>query len=75
MKPITVKLSSQGQVLIPKAIRDELHWGNGVELTLDVTEQGVMLGAKAQIEKHPLESLRGFLQNRDEAIPICGMIK
>jgi AbrB family looped-hinge helix DNA binding protein len=36
-----VKLSSKGQIVIPKTIRDSLHWDTGVELTLVASESGV----------------------------------
>jgi len=53
MKSATVKVSSKGQIVIPKEVRDDLHWGNGVELTLVMTEQGVMPHTKTQVEKQP----------------------
>lgn len=69
MKSATVKVSSKGQIVIPKEVRDDLHWDNGMELTLVMTEQGVMLRAKTQAEKQPVKSLRGFLQYSGEVIP------
>jgi AbrB family looped-hinge helix DNA binding protein len=30
----TVKLSSKGQFIIPKSIRDRQHWGNGTEFVI-----------------------------------------
>jgi len=60
----TVRLSSKGQILIPKNARDSLHWDAGVELTLVTTDYGVMLQTKAsQQPKRPAKSLRGFLQH------------
>ena len=31
MQTVTVKLSSQGQLIIPQSIREELHWDEGIE--------------------------------------------
>jgi AbrB family looped-hinge helix DNA binding protein len=65
----TVKLSSKGQVVIPKNVRDSLHWGVGVELVLLTTEDGVMLQTKPLKEKlKSAKSLRGFLQHKGKAV-------
>jgi len=64
MMAATVRLSSKGQIVIPKDVRDSLHWDAGVELLLVSTENGVMLQTKAsQQPKRPAKSLRGFLQH------------
>ena len=66
----TVRLSSKGQIVIPKEVRDSLHWGVGVELTLVTTKYGVMLQTKpSQQRKLPAKSLRGFLQHKGEPVP------
>jgi AbrB family looped-hinge helix DNA binding protein len=70
MLAATVKLSSKGQVVIPKDVRNFLHWGVGMELVLVMTEQGVMLQKKAdEKNKHTAKSLRGFLQHKGTPIP------
>ncbi|WP_133512844.1 AbrB/MazE/SpoVT family DNA-binding domain-containing protein [Candidatus Thiosymbion oneisti] len=70
MMAATVRLSSKGQIVIPKEVRDSLHWGVGVELTLVTTKHGVMLQTKApQTHKIPAKSLRGFLQHTGEPVP------
>jgi len=71
MLAATVKLSSKGQVVIPKDVRDSLHWGVGVELVLLTTEHGVMLQTKPPKKKiQTAKSLRGFLQHEGESISI-----
>lgn len=62
----TVKLSSKGQVVIPKDVRDSLHWGVGKELILLTTEHGVVLQAKQKENKQSVKFLRGFLQHSGE---------
>ncbi len=76
MLATTVKLSSKGQVVIPKDVRDSFHWDNGVELTLLVTEHGVMLQTKPDNEKkQAVKSLRGMLQHEGKTIPIEQLCK
>lgn len=70
MMATTVRLSSKGQIVIPKEVRDSLHWGVGVELILVTTEHGVMLQSKPKQQgKLPAKSLRGFLQHKGEPVP------
>jgi AbrB family looped-hinge helix DNA binding protein len=58
-----VKLSSKGQIVIPKAIRDSLHWEVGVELTLVASEGGIILQTRQKRLKQAVTSLRGMLQS------------
>ncbi len=70
MLATTVKLSSKGQVVIPKDVRDSFHWGIGAELTLLATEHGVMLQTKPNKDKkQAAKSLRGMLQHKGKIIP------
>ncbi|MDO8958381.1 MAG: AbrB/MazE/SpoVT family DNA-binding domain-containing protein [Rhodocyclaceae bacterium] len=41
----TITLSSKGQVVIPKEIRDELHWVAGTQISLASNASGVTLKA------------------------------
>ncbi|MFI0399713.1 MAG: AbrB/MazE/SpoVT family DNA-binding domain-containing protein [Thiolinea sp.] len=70
MVAATVRLSSKGQIVIPKEVRDSLNWGIGVELILVTTEYGVILQTKpSQQRKLPAKSLRGFLQHTGTPMP------
>jgi len=76
MMAATVKLSSKGQIVIPKEVRDSLHWDAGVELVLVTTEHGVMLQTKTPKQhKLPAKSLRGFLQHAGTPIPTKDLCK
>ncbi len=57
-----VKLSSKGQIVIPKKIRDSLHWDTGVELILVASESGVILQTRKKNIKKDIGSLRGMLE-------------
>jgi len=39
----TITISAKGQVVLPKAIRDQLHWKAGTRLIVENTEAGVLL--------------------------------
>lgn len=39
----TVRLSSKGQFVLPKTIRDLHHWGPGTEFLVMDTEEGVVI--------------------------------
>lgn len=69
MLATTVKLSSKGQVVIPKNVRESFHWKVGSELTLVATEHGVMLQAKpCGDNQESVKPLRGFLQHKGKAV-------
>jgi AbrB family looped-hinge helix DNA binding protein len=37
------RLSSKGQIIIPKAVRDAHGWGEGTEFTVEDTNDGIVL--------------------------------
>jgi AbrB family looped-hinge helix DNA binding protein len=43
MATLTTKLSTKGQVILPKAIRDQMNWPAGTKLTVEQTANGVLL--------------------------------
>ena len=46
----TTRLSSKGQVIIPKKLRDAYHWLAGQELVEIATDDGVLLKPKQPFE-------------------------
>ncbi len=72
---ITTKLSSKGQIVIPKEIRDELHWEAGTELTLVATGSGVSLKAISAKTGRNLGDLIGLLKHEGVAITIEELCK
>jgi AbrB family looped-hinge helix DNA binding protein len=46
-KPVTT-VSTKGQIILPRAIRQKRHWEAGTRLTVEETAEGVLLKA-AQI--------------------------
>jgi AbrB family looped-hinge helix DNA binding protein len=43
---LTTIVSTKGQVILPKAIREQRHWPAGTELAVEDTPDGVLLTAK-----------------------------
>ena len=43
---LTTTVSTKGQVILPKAIRDQRRWPAGTELTVEDTPEGVLLTAQ-----------------------------
>ncbi len=62
MTTLTTKLSSKGQLVIPKELREQLHWEAGTELTLVPTGHGIFLQLSVKKAKHNLADLRGMLK-------------
>ncbi len=70
MLATTVKLSSKGQIVIPKDIRESLHWDAGSEIIVSTTAHGVLLKATpSKNNQHSAKSLRGFLQHKGAPVP------
>ncbi|MEQ1740334.1 MAG: AbrB/MazE/SpoVT family DNA-binding domain-containing protein [Methyloglobulus sp.] len=71
----SVKLSSKGQVIIPKPIRDAYHWDTGQELTLIDTGSGILLQPKAPFAESSLNEVAGCLHYTAKPISIDDMNK
>ncbi len=54
-------LSSKGQVVIPKSIRDKHHWHEGQELEVIDSEDGLMLKEKRPFKKTNIKNVAGCL--------------
>lgn len=63
MSIATITLSSKGQVVIPKEIRDELHWDEGTQITLVSSTSGITLKAVPKKTGRKLEDLIGMLKH------------
>jgi AbrB family looped-hinge helix DNA binding protein len=55
----STRLSAKGQVVIPKTIRDASGWRPGLELIVEVTEDGVVLRPRALTRARAAEELLG----------------
>jgi AbrB family looped-hinge helix DNA binding protein len=57
----TTKLSSKGQVIIPKALRTANHWEIGMELLVVDTGEGILLKPKPPFAQKSLDEVAGCL--------------
>ena len=71
----TVKLSSKGQIVIPKNIRDDLHLPPGTEFVIGKTATGLTLTPTALFPKATVREVRGFLAKRGRQLPDDAEIK
>ena len=65
---LTTTVSSKGQVILPKAIREQLRWPTGTELTVEDTPEGVLLKAKPAFAPTRPKDVFGSLANEGPAM-------
>jgi AbrB family looped-hinge helix DNA binding protein len=71
-KPTTT-VSTKGQVILPKAIRERLHWPAGTELVVEDTPEGVLLKAKPAFAPTRPKDVFGSLPYKGPAKSIADM--
>jgi AbrB family looped-hinge helix DNA binding protein len=71
----TVKLSSKGQIVIPKNMRDDLHLPPGTEFVISMTATGLALTPTTLFPKATAREVRGFLAKRGRQLPNDADIK
>lgn len=59
----TTKLSSKGQVVLPKAVREAHGWAPGTEFEVESTSDGVRLRAKAPFPRTDLAHVFGSVRH------------
>ena len=72
----TTKLSSKGQVIIPKAMRNSRRWESGLELMVIDMGDGILLKPKVPFAVTELTEVAGMLAGRiqprtDEEIAVA----
>jgi AbrB family looped-hinge helix DNA binding protein len=60
--PVTTTISTKGQVILPKAIRDQLRWSAGTRLIVENTDNGVLLKAAPVFAPTQSEDVFGSLR-------------
>ena len=70
---LTTTVSTKGQVILPKAIRDQRQWPAGTRLTVEQTEDGVLLKATPPFPPTQVESVFGSLGHSGRPLSIEDM--
>ena len=70
MATATITLSSKGQVVIPKEIRDELNWAAGTQISLISNASGVTLKAVPKKTGRKLAELIGVFKRQGPPLSI-----
>ena len=62
-------VSTKGQVILPKAIRDKHKWTPGTELNVEETPEGVLLTPARYFAPTKFEDVRGMLRGKGKLPP------
>ena len=69
----TTRLSSKGQVIIPKIFRNRYNWNSGQKLNVIDTGDGILLKPSRPFKKTELEQVAGILKYSGKPISIDQM--
>ena len=60
----TTRLSTKGQIILPKNIRTSRAWGPGTEFTVEETGDGILLRPAGRFPDSHLDEVAGCLRSR-----------
>jgi AbrB family looped-hinge helix DNA binding protein len=69
-KKTTTTVSTKGQVILPKAIRDEKNWAPGSRLVVESTREGVLLRSERVFPATKFEDVRGCLAGKGKSMSL-----
>lgn len=69
----TTRLSSKGQVILPKSVRDAYNWEPGTEFSVEPVGDGVLLRPLKSVAHSRLEDVAGCLRVTGPARTIAEM--
>ena len=67
---ITTTVSTKGQVILPKAIREQKHWAAGTKLIVEETDEGVLLKTAPVFATTDIEAVFGSLRSPKPTLSI-----
>ena len=71
----TSRLSTKGQIIVPKSIRDEHAWTPGTELAFEETSDGILLRPVTVFPPSTLDQVAGCLKYKGKPKTIADMDK
>ncbi len=60
----TTRLSTKGQIILPKNIRASRAWAPGTEFTVEETDEGILLRPKERFPQAGLDQVAGCLRSK-----------
>ena len=66
-------VSTKGQIILPKAIRDRRRWTAGTKLTVEETPDGVLLRASPVFQETTLDEVFGSMRYDGPALSLEDM--
>lgn len=70
---LTTTISTKGQVILPKAIRDQRRWSAGTKLTVEDTADGILLKASPIFPATDINAVAGSLKRPRRAVTLKEM--
>jgi len=67
---ITTVISTKGQVILPKAIREGRHWSAGTRLTVEDTPDGALLRATPAFPETVIDAVFGSMRHSGPALSL-----
>jgi AbrB family looped-hinge helix DNA binding protein len=69
----TTRLSTKGQIILPKKIRTARAWGPGTKFTVEETGDGILLRPTALFPDADLDDVAGCLRSRRKSKTLVQM--
>jgi AbrB family looped-hinge helix DNA binding protein len=69
----TTRLSTKGQIILPKSIRASRAWGPGTEFTVEDTGDGILLRPARRFPRTRLSEVAGCLRRKQKPRTIAQM--
>ncbi|MBN9142380.1 MAG: AbrB family transcriptional regulator [Novosphingobium sp. 63-713] len=70
---VTTTVSTKGQVILPKAIRDQRHWPAGTRLIVEERPEGVLLKSMPAFAATDMDAVFGSLRPNGPSLSIEDM--